>query len=307
MFRFLALFGLVCALSFPALGCDMRTEARAETVADYVENGRACLSDLPDDFRFSEQMELGFIRLINEERVSRGLQPLIVREDLRPSARFHSLDMGVNSFFGHESPKRRTHSYRISAFDRTLIAQYSAENVAKLEIEWACKDAFGKRVSCAGMVTNDSDPLADAVVRLHQDLMNSPGHRKNILSPDSTHVALGVARTERGVYVTQLFVKPAGTLDAALPVRLEAGQVIGAKVELEGLDFKRFALMDGNAVDDLMKPALPEDKAGNFTLAVRGEAISVFTEHGRTRRALNFMYLPGPAITVEPADPSKGS
>jgi len=307
MFRFLALFGLALSASLSALACDMRTEARPEIVADYVENGRACLTDLPDEFRFSEQMELGFIRLINEERVSRGLQPLLLRKDLRASARFHSLDMGVNSFFGHDSPKGRTHSYRISAFDRTLLAQSSAENVAKLEMNWTCNDGYGNPISCAGMLTNDSDPVADAVARLHQDLMNSPGHRKNILSPDSTHIALGVARTDSGVYVTQLFTKPAGVLETPLPVRLEAGQPIEAQVALEELDFKRFALMNGNFVDDLLEPTLPETTFGDFELAVRGEALSVYTEGGRTLRALSFMYLPGPAITIEPADPSTGS
>ncbi|MEO1642493.1 MAG: CAP domain-containing protein, partial [Pseudomonadota bacterium] len=258
-------------------------------------------------FAFEEQMELAFIRLINQERVAIGLQPLILRQDMRPAARFHSLDMGVNGFFGHATPRGRTAGFRISAFDRTMLAQSTAENVAKLEMNWTCTDDAGRVISCADIMDELNDPFTDAVQRLHRDLMNSPGHRDNILSPNSTHIALGVAKSARGVYVTQLFAAPVGAFETPLPVRLVAGRDIQVDVELDGLDFKRFALMEGAKVEDLMKPRVPEDVSGDFELAVRGEDISVSYEGGRTYRSLSFMYLPGPAVTIVPPKAATGS
>lgn len=305
MIKVLSLFILALALPFSAMACDMRSDMRADRVADYIQEARPCLIAPPSGYAFEEQMELGFIRLINEERISRGLQPLILRKEMRPAARFHSLDMGINDFFGHETPAGRTASFRISAFDRTMLARSTAENVAQMEMNWTCMDGAGNEISCAEFADELNDPFVDAVQRLHTDLMNSPGHKANILAPNSTHVALGVAKSDGGVYVTQLFAAPVGEFETPLPVRFEAGQEIMADVSLDSLAFSRFALMDGGAVDDLMTPNLPADTFGDFELAVRGEDSSVVVEDGTTYRYMNFMYLPGPAITIVP--PATGS
>ena len=307
MIRLIALLSLVLGLPVSALACDMRSDTRADAVAEYIEEARPCLIAPPSGYAFQEQMELSFITLVNEERMSRGLQPLILRKEMRPAARFHSLDMGLNDFFGHETPKGRTAGFRISAFDRTMIARASAENVAQVEMNWTCTDGAGNEISCAGIADELNDPFVDAVERLHTDLMNSPGHRANILNPKSTHIALGVVKSDGGVYVTQLFATPVGEFSEPLPLRFEAGQAIDADVELRNMTFKRFALMEGPAFEDLLKPVLPEDKIGDFDLAVRGEDVSEVTENGKTYKYLNFMYLPGPAVTIVPPTPATGS
>lgn len=307
MHRLLVLLSLALALPVTALACDMSTNARSDSVADYVEDARSCLAAPPQGFAFDEQMELAFIRLINEERVSRGLQPLILRDDMRPAARFHSLDMGINNFFGHETPKGRKSAFRISAFDRTLLTQLSAENVAQLETKWTCTNGAGETISCAGMVDELNNPFAGAVERLHTDLMNSPGHRDNILSPKSTHISLGVATSDTGIYVTQLFAKPIGRFLSPLPLRLVAGQGIDADVELDGYDFKRFALMEGSKVKDLFDADLPDEARGDLELAVRGENTETIKDGGRVSQVFNVIYLPGPSVTVVESDPATGS
>ncbi|WP_425354851.1 CAP domain-containing protein [Limnoraphis robusta] len=54
-----------------------------------------------------------------------------MRPGLRPAARFHSLDMGLNDFFSHQTPNGRAHAARIAAFDRTLLSEGTAENLAQ--------------------------------------------------------------------------------------------------------------------------------------------------------------------------------
>ena len=105
--------------------------------------------------------------------------------------------MAYNKFFGHESPDGRHHDARVAAFDRSALVEFSAENVAMVEViggRWNLK--------------------RNAVDRLHGNLMDSPGHRANILNPDITDVAMGVVRTESGVWVTQVFVELSGSLPA---------------------------------------------------------------------------------------------
>ncbi|MEM1086801.1 MAG: CAP domain-containing protein [Pseudomonadota bacterium] len=305
-FGFFSLLALTFAGA--SFACDIRTEARADGVADYLDNAQACLSDAPDEFRYSERMEQAFIRLINEERTSRGLNALVLREDMRPAARFHSLDMGSNGFFGHVTPRGRNASFRISAFDRTLLAASTAENVAKLEMNWECRDGGGAKISCAGIREAEGDLMAGAVQQLHDDLMVSPGHRDNILAPNSTHIALGVARTETGVYVTQLFAQPVGEFDNPVPPILTAGSTVTTDVTLtNGFSFKRFALLEGGKVDDLMTGKVPNAIRGERELAVRGEDIDIYEDRGTLRRTMNILYIPGPAVTIVEPDASTGS
>ncbi len=92
----------------------------------------------------------------------------------------------------------------MAAFDRSALIEFSAENVAMVEV-------VGGRWNLQ----------RKAVERLHSNLMNSPGHRANILNPDVTDVAMGVVRTESGVWVTQVFLELSGSLPAPLPVRMQ--------------------------------------------------------------------------------------
>ena len=63
---------------------------------------------------------------MNGERTSRGLKPLRFRPELLDAARFQSLDMAYNDFFGHQSPDGRHHDARVAAFDRSALVEYSA-------------------------------------------------------------------------------------------------------------------------------------------------------------------------------------
>ncbi len=124
-------------------------------------------------------MEDEVLRLVNEERTSRGLNALKRASDLDALARAHSADMINRHFFDHTNPDGQ------SPFDRMRAAGISyraaAENIAS-----------GQRSAAAVM---------DA-------WMNSSGHRKNILNASYTEIGIGAVKSSGGtIYWTQEFVK----------------------------------------------------------------------------------------------------
>lgn len=106
--------------------------------------------------------ELQMLNLVNRERVRAGLKPLRHDPELVPVARAHSKDMFVRGYFAHNSPEGK------NPFDRMKAA--------------------GIRFSAAG----ENLALAQTVEIAHTNLMNSPGHRANILNPSFGRVGIGI-------------------------------------------------------------------------------------------------------------------
>jgi uncharacterized protein YkwD len=107
-------------------------------------------------------LETQMLELVNQERVQRGLSPLKADPELTEVARAHSKDMFARGYFAHITPEGE------SPFDRMNEAhvQYSTagENLA----------------------------LAHSLSIAHNGLMNSPGHRANILNPAFGRVGIGI-------------------------------------------------------------------------------------------------------------------
>lgn len=115
------------------------------------------------------------VGLTNQERAKNGLAPLKVDETLSKMAREKSRDMSANGYFSHTSP---TYGSPFDMMKQYGISYRSAgENIA-----------MGQR-SPEEVVTA---------------WMNSEGHRKNILSPNFTHI--GVGHIAQGNYWTQEFI-----------------------------------------------------------------------------------------------------
>lgn len=269
----LALAALTAGL--PAMACQLGMTGRGEAVADYVEQVRPCLTMLPEGYAFDADMEREFLDRVNLARREAGLPPLVYRAALRNTARFHSLDMAYNDFFGHVGPDGRAPQDRIAALDRRAIIQYSAENVAMVEV-----------------VRGRWNLNRKAVDRLHQNLMDSPGHRANILSEEATHVAMGVVRTETGVWVTQNFLNLSGSLVRDVPVRMRAGDRVAQMPVLNGWKFRKFAaeLPGGDVLP--MDQGIPAGVRGDIHIAAEGR------RPGDTPRSFYTIRLPGPAVTV---------
>lgn len=117
------------------------------------------------------------LRLLNAERIKRGLNPLKVDMEITKAARLKSQDMIDNNYFSHHSPTYGNPFDMMRQFDIPYI--YAGENLA-------------------GNST---------IQGAHTSLMSSQGHRDNILHPNFTHIGIGVREgSTYGKMVTQLFV-----------------------------------------------------------------------------------------------------
>lgn len=278
--RLLALLTTLACCAGMAAACDLSPGARGTSVADYAETAQACIYEMPEAYRVDVVMEAAFLTAINRARAEHGLAALVVRPRLLDAARFHNLDMASNDFFGHEGAKGRYHHDRIAALDRRAVLSFSAENVTKLEVLQGAYDFSG------------------VVARLHEGLMNSPGHRKNILSEDASHIAIGVVRSARGVWVTQVFVRMAGELARDVPVRIApSGQVAGLptlynwqakRLEVRGAD-NRFQILTSRGGRYHAEAGL----SGDYDLVVFGDRA------GAAPNTKEFTRLMAPALTIE--------
>lgn len=125
---------------------------------------------------FDATSEARMLVLVNQERTSRGLVALVRDEALTAVARAHSLDMQERDYFAHTNPEG------LSPFDRM--------SAAGISYGWAAENlAWGPGVEWG-----------------HQGLMESPGHRANILNPELRRVGIGVVGPANGQqYFTQAF------------------------------------------------------------------------------------------------------
>jgi len=118
--------------------------------------------------------EYRMFNYVNQERKEHGLPKLFFQYDLREVARKHSKDMAKHKYFAHEG---RTGTTPKDRFEHLNISEVVAgENLA--------------------MIGGYENP----VLKAHIGLMNSPGHRANILSNSFNCVGVGVAVSENEVY-----------------------------------------------------------------------------------------------------------
>lgn len=123
-----------------------------------------------------EKSEDGMINLINQEREKRGLNKLKLDTNLRIVARLHSEDMFIRGYFSHYSPEGET----------------VADRAAKAGVDF--------------LVIGENLAYAPTLELAHKGLMNSEGHRANILSEDYGKVGVGVLDGEvYGRMFTQVF------------------------------------------------------------------------------------------------------
>jgi len=216
MRNFLLSLITLCAAA-PAMAeapvCDLLSASRGQTVQSYVPRAMACLEAPNPGLWYDDALERDMFDRVNAERVALGLAPLELRIELLAPARIHSFDMGQEGFFAHRGVDGRTAFRRISALDRTLVQTETRENLAALT-------GFLGETDVASM--------------LHNLLMESEEHRANILAPTLTHMSIGVVRAEKGVWVTQLFVRQDGTLAEPLALTHRADEAIAIEAALSG-------------------------------------------------------------------------
>lgn len=142
-----------------------------------------------------ESVRRALLDRINQTRREAGLREVTASEPLREVALAHSRDMVENDFIGHSSPRTGTAAQRVErAQIRTGLV---LENIGR---------GYG-----AG--------------EIHRGLLESPGHRANLVNPDVTHVGIGVVAEPEGsrtaFVVTEVFIRQAERVDlSAAPQQL---------------------------------------------------------------------------------------
>lgn len=115
-----------------------------------------------------EESETAMFRLLNEEREKRGIHELTWRPELVSPARNHATDMWNQGYFGHITPQGQDVGDRLEGDD--IGFRLAGENLA----------------------------LAPTVETAHKGLMDSKGHRENILDEDFRQIGIGVI--DNGIY-----------------------------------------------------------------------------------------------------------
>ena len=141
----------------------------------------------------ASSFERMMLDLINEERTSRGFNPLTLELRLNEASEDHSVWMDETRNFSHTGEGGSDAGDRIRDTGFQLTGNWT----------WGENIAFQSERGAAG--------IADDVADLHEALMNSPGHRANILNPSFELIGIGIeegdGRGFDGVYVTQNFAR----------------------------------------------------------------------------------------------------
>lgn len=142
----------------------------------YPEREEAPPADVEPAQDLSSQ-EQKMINLVNSERKKNGLTPYKVDSELTRVARIKAQDMVKNNYFSHYSP---TYGSPFEMMDHFGIEYVRAgENIAGNQ----------------------------SVEGAHRSLMNSSGHRQNILNPNFTHIGIGIKESDRYGYIyVQMFI-----------------------------------------------------------------------------------------------------
>jgi len=142
--------------------------------------------------------------MVNRDRAAAGLHALQWDDKVADVSRGHSTEMRTTKIVAHISAKTGSAADRVRA--AKLKTPLVLENVAR---------AYG---------------LGEA----HQGLMNSPGHRANLMSTSATHVGIGVVFGDevsgrREIFITQVFTRVPPKVEPA-----KAAEIIRAKLTAAG-------------------------------------------------------------------------
>ena len=219
---------------------------------------------------YASDLEIYMLELINAERTSRGLNPLKLEINLNKSAGEHSAWMLDANVFSHTGEGNSSASQRMreAGFDFSGSTS-AAENIA---IQSA-RGTAGYR---------------DDVKNLHDALMNSSGHRANILNPSLEYIGIGIEIgsytyssnfTGNSVIVTQNFARTQGSVDLD-DLRGDDGVVVPEPSN--GPD-----VLNGSSGHDMIQGLGGADKifghGGNDTLLGGGQSDTLYGAAGRDK------------------------
>jgi uncharacterized protein YkwD len=121
-------------------------------------------------------LEAEMLVMVNDERLKVGLPPLKADPEITEVARAHSRDMFARGYFSHVTPEGKTLGQRVKSARVSFLS--AGENLA----------------------------LGPTLSICHEGLMNSPGHKANILHDGFGRLGIGILDGGKyGLMITQNF------------------------------------------------------------------------------------------------------
>ncbi len=217
--------------------------------------------------------EAHMFNLLQRDRTAHGLPLLQYAPELATIARNHSLDMQRHAFFAHNSPNTGSLAQRLERAG--LHLRFAAENIAR------------------------NGSIAEA----QENLMESLGHRANILSPHATHVGIGITIVDDGpgkrtYHATQVFARILPRPGFAEILATLAAQPVAPtpREELHGVAQRLAQLIHADGFDG--------DKVNTharFLLDAMRTPYRRFTVHSQILLALEDLQIPAALGTVAKA------
>lgn len=185
-----------------------QSSKKIDNVIKYTKKKVAPLSndESKPDFDFYE-IERMVHDLTNQQRVNNGLSPLTFDLEISEIARAHSLDMSNRSYFSHQTPEG------LVPTDRADKAGYSCTKMVGMMIYSGIAEnifqgnLYDSYYTVNGIITSYSWNTNEDISKITVDgWMDSPGHRKNILTEMFDREGIGVViSADDKVYITQNF------------------------------------------------------------------------------------------------------
>jgi len=203
-------------------------------------------------------LELEMLTLLNAERTEASLEPLTLNTRLNQAAEDHSAWMLEANVFNHTGEGGST------AGERMEDAGYpfQAPSLAAENIGWQSE--------------RGDEGYSDDVEMIHESLMQSPGHRANILDPDATEIGIGIETGD--------FTVPQGTFDAVMVTQNFATTAADTsawrdpgtgeqetETPVETVDDNMIAEMDEPAVTNHDMPSTTDESDDQEELAIETE------------------------------------
>ena len=164
------------------------------------------VDDSQPEFDINE-IELLVHEYTNQERVKYGLTELSFDSQIADISRKHSLDMGTRNYFSHQTPegldptdRADQEGYSCTKLVGIMIYSGLAENIFQGYL-------YESYYTVNDVITSYDWSTNEEIARITVDgWMESPGHRKNILTEMFDREGIGAVITEDDrIYITQNF------------------------------------------------------------------------------------------------------
>ena len=124
---------------------------------------------------FATADERYFVRLVNNTRKEMGLEPLKIAKPLNEAADGHTQWMLDTGAFSHAGEGGSRASERIEEAGFPMVGE-----------------SWGTRENLGYIAMTGAADIRDEIRQMHQNLLDSPSHRKNILDPELEYIGIGL-------------------------------------------------------------------------------------------------------------------